>query len=149
MKLILILSSTLLFFSANTAWADIKMNCSVYQDNKLLTTQEKTLTSQQLNSSWANNHPDLFANNFYKQSLCKSVGLAKDRQTGNAVVRGVKYHNVTVYNNESVAATCKVKCVKADNNTAPAEKLNTLDNHEQNMSTLSAATGYITGITTR
>lgn len=138
----------LIFFllTAQASWADIKMNCSIYQDNKLLTTQEKILTYQQLNSSWSRNHPDLFANNFFKESLCKSVGLAKPRQSGNAVVRGVQFHNVKVYSNETVAPNCTVKCVQASSGTQPANQLN---NHQQNMSTLSAATGYITGLASK
>lgn len=145
-----ILINTLLL-AINSAWADVKLNCNIYQDGKLLTTQEKTLTHQQLNSLWANNNPEKFANNYFKQSLCKSVGLAQDRKPADASIRGIKYHKVTVYKNKTTSPSCKVRCLRADNNpsTQSPAQINTLDNHEKNIGTLSAATGYITAITAK
>lgn len=139
-----------LFFAISTVYADFKMNCSVYQDGNLLTTQEKTLESKQLNSAWARNHPDQFANNYFRRNLCESVGLAQERQQSGAKIRGVKYHGVTVYNNNNYVSTnCKVQCVQADGYGQQTTQDNSLNAHQENTKTLSLATGYITGLATK
>ena len=128
-----------------TAYADITFNCSVYQDNKRLTTQQKTIASQALNSSWATYHPEQFASNYFKQSLCESVGLGKNKKANDATIRGIKYHNITVYKNQDTASNCNVQCTKANSSLQPVEENSALDAHNQHMKNLSLATGYITG----
>lgn len=136
-----------LLFAANTVYADVKMNCRIYQNGNLLTTQEKTLQNKLLNSAWARNHPDQFANNYFRRKLCESVGLAENRQQRGQKITGMKYHGITVYNNNNYVSTnCKVQCVRADgDNTQAKNQNNSLNAHQENTKTLLLATGYIAG----